>query len=64
MANDIATVPGTEVGEDGLVNLEEARCYLGNISRSSLYGMLRNKELQSVMLGKGRMVTRALRSRM
>jgi excisionase family DNA binding protein len=44
--------------DDGLASLDEARHYLGNISRSSLYGLLRSGQLPSVMLGKLRRIPR------
>jgi excisionase family DNA binding protein len=53
MTNDAITMD-----DSGLASLEEARHYLGDISRSSLYTLLRSGQLPSVWLGKLRRIHR------
>ena len=56
MPNDAATLAEDTVVRDGLVNLDDARQFLGGVSRSYLYNLLRDRSLPSVWLGKLRMI--------
>jgi hypothetical protein len=55
VTNDPALLEDTVVA-DGLFSIEQARPFLGGVSRSFLYGLLRDRSLPSVWLGKLRMI--------
>jgi hypothetical protein len=56
MSNETATKAGSELVADGLMSLDAACEFLGGISKSSLYNLLRTNQLASIRLGKLRMV--------
>lgn len=44
--------------EPALLGTEDSRAYLGGISRSALFGLLRSGDLQSIRHGKRRLILR------
>jgi hypothetical protein len=55
LTNDSLLLENATVA-DGLLSIKQSQEFLGGVSRSYLYGLLRDRQLPSVWLGKLRMI--------
>jgi excisionase family DNA binding protein len=51
-----STLMANDSVADGLLSIKQSQEFLGGVSRSYLYGLLRDRQLPSVWLGKLRMI--------